>query len=637
GENGGTITQAYVTGAVTGTTANVGGLVGWNNSGGSITQAYATGTVMGEISVGGLVGINDGGSITQAYATGRVEGSGSFVGGLMGYNGGVVTQAYATGRVEGSGSFVGGLVGFNFGTIEQAYATGVVTGGSNVGGLVGQNFGPGAVTQSYWNTDPNGALPGVGSGSSTGATGLTTAQMQDITSFATTYAGWDFATIWSPPNQVGQSNNSDTAYYPQLYGVGPVLPVAFAPSLSATSREYGDSNPTASFTVAGLRAGDSIGTQPSLTGLPGASADVGTYAVSASGGALNAPSGATYRLIYLPRSLTVTPRLITVTPDSGPSREYGDANPTLTYALSRTTAGASGAALVNGDTLGGALASAADGTSNVGNYAITQGNLAGSGNYTITFIGGQTMAVTPRLITVTADAQSRQYGDANPTLSFATARTGGGIGLVNDDRLDGALSTLATQTSNIGSYAITLGSLTGSNYALTYVGNNLTVTPRLITVRANDLARNNNSANPPLTYRITSGSLANGDSFAGSLSTNAELQSQAGSYAITQGSLALSANYAMSFLPGTLTVTQGSLTLSANYAMSLVPGTLPVRPTAVMSNGEFGSTLAAWMNENGQMFWMRRGNTQWPFSTTDMSFGTAFMTELLSSGGVNVR
>jgi hypothetical protein len=106
-----------------------------------------------------------------------------------------------------------------------------------------------------------------------------------------------------------------------------------------------------------------------------------------------------------------------------------------------------------------------------------------------------------------------------------------------------------------------------------------------------------------------------GDTFTGSLVTNAGLLSEAGSYAITQGSLALSANYTMSFVPGTLTV----------------------RPTAMMSNGGFGSTLAAWMDENGQMFWMRRGNTQRPFSGTDMSFGTAFMTELLSSGGLNAQ
>ncbi|MFN7307659.1 MAG: GLUG motif-containing protein, partial [Acetobacteraceae bacterium] len=166
-----------------------------------------------------------------------------------------------------------------------------------------------------------------------------------------------------------------------------------------------------------------------------------------------------------------------------------------------------------------------------------------------------------------------------------------------------------------GTYTINACCLSTQQYVATVVPGTLTINPRQITVRANDLARDYGFANPPLTYRITSGSLANGDSFAGSLATNAGLLSQAGSYAITQGSLALSANYTMSFVPGTLTV----------------------RPTAMMSNGGFASTLVAWMNENGQMFWMRRGNTQRPISATDMSFGTAFMTELLSSGGLNAQ
>jgi len=46
--------------------------------------------------------------------------------------------------------------------------------------------------------------------------------------------------------------------------------------------------------------------------------------------------------------------LITVTPNSGQSSEYSDAKPVLTYALSRTM-GASSDALVNSNTLIGAL------------------------------------------------------------------------------------------------------------------------------------------------------------------------------------------------------------------------------------------------------------------------------------------
>jgi hypothetical protein len=78
---------------------------------------------------------------------------------------------------------------------------------------------------------------------------------------------------------------------------------------------------------------------------------------------------------------------------------------------------------------------------------------------------------------VTANAQSRLYGNANPTLTY------GSSGLVNGDTLSGLLATTATTTSNVGAYGITQGTLTASsNYALTYVGANLTVTAAPIDV-----------------------------------------------------------------------------------------------------------------------------------------------------------
>ncbi|WP_163367910.1 MBG domain-containing protein, partial [Enterobacter hormaechei] len=73
--------------------------------------------------------------------------------------------------------------------------------------------------------------------------------------------------------------------------------------------------------------------------------------------------------------------------------------------------------LVNGDSLTGSLATPATGTSNVGSYAVTQGTLAASSNYAVTYAGAN-LAVTQRAITVTADTLSRSYGDAYPALSW---------------------------------------------------------------------------------------------------------------------------------------------------------------------------------------------------------------------------
>ena len=209
-------------------------------------------------------------------------------------------------------------------------------------------------------------------------------------------------------------------YYPQLYG--DQLCAAGSPSRGQCSRVYGDANPAFTYSIYGLHAGDTAGivTGLSVSTAATATSNAGTYAISASGGSAVSASGQAYRFIDAPGTLTVTPRSITVAADNQ-SRVYGNANPALTYQVG-------GSGLVNGDTLSGALATPATSASSVGVYGITQGTL-GSSNYTISSFTGANLAVTPRTITVTADAMSRAYGDANPVLTYQV----GGAGLVNGD------------------------------------------------------------------------------------------------------------------------------------------------------------------------------------------------------------
>ncbi|MCT7520348.1 beta strand repeat-containing protein, partial [Aliarcobacter cryaerophilus] len=155
----------------------VGGLVGYND--GTISNSYATGSVNGDYSIGGLVGINEGGRISNSYASGTVGGD-SYVGGLVGINSGTITNSYASGNVIAQYNPVGGLVGYNDGTISNSYTSGNVTGQSEVGGLVGYNNR--AISNSFYdNTKFSG--DGVGAGTQTGVTRLTTEQMSYGTTF----------------------------------------------------------------------------------------------------------------------------------------------------------------------------------------------------------------------------------------------------------------------------------------------------------------------------------------------------------------------------------------------------------------------------------------------------------------------
>uniref|UniRef100_UPI0013DC163F MBG domain-containing protein n=1 Tax=Streptococcus pneumoniae TaxID=1313 RepID=UPI0013DC163F len=129
-------------------------------------------------------------------------------------------------------------------------------------------------------------------------------------------------------------------------------------------------------------------------------------------------------------------------------------------------------------------------------------------------------------------AKSRIYGAADPALTYQI--TSGN--LVNGDQLIGSLTTVANTTAGVGSYAINQGTLGHSNYAITYVSANETITARQITVTADTPAsRYYGDANPALTYTVGGLGMANGDTLGGALATSASSASAVGSYAITQG------------------------------------------------------------------------------------------------------
>ena len=540
-----TIDRSWMTGAVGGADT-VGGLVG-GQANGSITQSWANATVSATDSdVGGLLGSSSG-TVSQSWAAGTVSGT-YYAGGLVGTQlGGTISQSWASASAHAASYGAGGLVGsMDDGTISQSWASGAVSATYYAGGLLGSQSG--GIDASFWDMQTSGVSRGVGSnaGAVVGLIGLTTAQFQDPSVFmpAAQAVGWDFEQVWAPPS---------SGKYPTLYAFDRVVAV----DAGSFTQVYGDAS-SVSAAIAhyyGLRAGDFVTALATLSG-GGASANVGTHAVTVSGGTATDPG---YRFVSLGGTVTVTPRPITVTADAA-SRIYGDANPALTY-----TVGGSG--LVNGDTLAGMLATSAAVTSGVGDYAITQGSLSAGGNYMLTYVGAD-LTVTARPITVTADALSRIYGNANPALTYAI--TSGS--LVNGDGFTGALATSATATSGLGTYAVTQGTLAAnSNYVLTYAGNDLTITARPITVTVDALSRIYGDTNPALTYTIGGSGLVNGDALSGALTTAATAVSGVGAYGITQGTLAASANYALTYAGADLTVTARPITVTAD-AMSRIYG-----------------------------------------------------------------
>ena len=125
--------------------------------------------------IGGIVGDNDKGMVSHSYAIGKVEGE-RYVGGVVG-SGGVVQSSFAMGEVRGNYK-IGGVAGADA-SIFNSYAANKVLGDSLVGGLIG--YSPDTIFSSYWNTEISGL------DTSAGGTGLSTAKMMKLSSFA----GWD--------------------------------------------------------------------------------------------------------------------------------------------------------------------------------------------------------------------------------------------------------------------------------------------------------------------------------------------------------------------------------------------------------------------------------------------------------------
>ncbi len=354
----------------------------------------------------------------------------------------------------------------------------------------------------------------------------------------------------------------------------------------AKTKVYGDADPSLTYQVSGLKNGDTAGAVLNGGGLVRVSGEnVGNYAIQQGG--LGLVSG-NYDLAYQGNNLTITKALLNVIADAK-TKVYGDADPSLTYQVS---------GLKNGDTAGSILTGGLNRAAgeNVGVYGINQGDLAlNSGNYDLSYQGNN-LTITKALLNVIADAKTKVYGDADPSLTYQVS------GLKNGDTAGavlngGSLSRVAGE--NVGVYGINQGdlALNSGNYDLSYQGNNLTITKALLNVIADGKTKVYGDADPALTYQVSG--LKNGDT-AGAVLNGGSLSRVAGEnvgvYGINQGGLGLvSANYDLSYQGNNLTITKALLNVIAD-AKTKVYGDADPSLTYQVSGLKNGDTAGAVLN-----------------------------------------
>lgn len=251
------------------------------------------------------------------------------------------------------------------------------------------------------------------------------------------------------------------------------------------------------------------------------------------------------------QTLVISPLAISANIDAK-IKVYGDADPLFTYTFAP--------ALVNGDSFTGSLSRTAG--ENSGAYIIRKGSLSLSANYNLS-IDSALLTIDKKLIVATGDAKQKTYGDADPEFTYSFTPS-----LINGDAFSGSLTRTAGE--NVGTYVIKQGTLALSpNYRLTFDSAALTIVPKNISAKADAAIKTYGTSDPQLTYTFTP-SLVTPDVFSGALTR--EAGENVGTYSIQQGTLALSANYNLSFDSALFTITPAAQAITFNSLSDKIYG-----------------------------------------------------------------
>ena len=219
------------------------------------------------------------------------------------------------------------------------------------------------------------------------------------------------------------------------------------------------------------------------------------------------------------------------------------------------------------------LGSTANALSPVADYAIVPGGL-GARNYEITFVKGN-LTVNPKEVTVTPANSVKVYGSADPALRADVN------GLVGNDTL--GLTVEREAGENVAEYVIRAAAEPNPNYVVKTETATFTVTPKAVTVTADNKAKTAGQADPALTAAVDG--LVRNDSLNFTLGRDAG--EDVGSYAI-RVTLGENPNYIVTGTDAVLTITAAPVPVTTTPAG-------PAAPAAPAAGG----TTAAPANDNG--------------------------------------
>lgn len=281
-----------------------------------------------------------------------------------------------------------------------------------------------------------------------------------------------------------------------------------------------------------------------------AGSNAGVYPITE--GSLTNENNPNYDINFTGANYTITKVAVTITPNPI-TVEYGDPEQPLTYNLSRE--------LIGSDELEGEIER--EDTIQVGIYEINQGTLISNFerniNYEITFTTGVKYTITKRALAISPDVATQVYGDAVVEVEYEIIE---GSLAYTETELYGILGRSGI---DVGTYDITIGtiSLLNPNYDITLVDfqDKYTIVRRPITIAANNKTQVYGNSPTQLDYSVTLGSIVQGDTLSGELTTNALSIKNVGEYVIF-GDNILNSNYDITYVQGTYTITKRPLTVT---------------------------------------------------------------------------
>ena len=235
------------------------------------------------------------------------------------------------------------------------------------------------------------------------------------------------------------------------------------------------------------------------------------------------------------KDFTISQKALTITADAK-TKVYGTEDPELTYQVE---------GLIEGESLTGALTRAEG--EDVGKYAIMQGTLAASDNYSVTFTADTLTITAATLADIEAQGYSGTYDGKAHTITVSIPEGASIMYGTADGSYD---KETAPSYTNAGE-SMVYYQVTKANYNSVRDSATVTISQKALTITADAKTKVYGTEDPELTYQVDG--LIEGENLTGAL-TRAEGE-EVGKYAITQGTLAASDNYSVTFIGDTLTIT----------------------------------------------------------------------------------